>query len=429
MDNKNRTESDSLALHFLLWQDCVERLDTLLLEARHTQTNIIYSLRESSLYKVLREEEDHLWGKSWSNSVEKWNHEDVANFVKENILSFPSFNKGKGGHDYNDEKTNKLYEDIQEKIIENRREGFWGPGVEGGYRSLCTLQEIKKHILKDKIFLCVRGIHVFNVKQMSKSDPQQLTHFLFLRSAIIARIRDYIARLGDHQSHFSNHQEIGLQDHPRPTTARRREQGIYNSYLSKKCVEMGKEVSYLIYKLNGKCENSTSEHEPPMVFHRWRHDFTSHSASFESELNGKDFHYKFHHYVNSSYWMLDRPDLQSILVHEVTHGLVKQHLDNLSEAYLTENNSALSSLVKQINHCIEVFEVEERLGWKKGLLEVTIDLLSAGAKGTSYLYALFLDMLGHETEGLFSWGDKDNFDLSLIDSLQNSAATHIVSYE
>lgn len=48
-------------LCILSWADAHDRLDTLILEIRHLQTNIIDSLREPLLYRPLRYEESHIW--------------------------------------------------------------------------------------------------------------------------------------------------------------------------------------------------------------------------------------------------------------------------------------------------------------------------------------------------------------------------------
>ena len=45
----------------ILWHDILERLDILLMEARHLQVNIIYTLNAPELHQPLRDEEEKIF--------------------------------------------------------------------------------------------------------------------------------------------------------------------------------------------------------------------------------------------------------------------------------------------------------------------------------------------------------------------------------
>lgn len=76
-------------ISYLLLADTIERLDMILLELRHLQRNIIYSMREPGFNALLRFEENFLWGNEWDDFFRKYTTEDEGIVIIENIIRFP----------------------------------------------------------------------------------------------------------------------------------------------------------------------------------------------------------------------------------------------------------------------------------------------------------------------------------------------------
>ena len=55
-------ETSETILTISLWGDTVNRIDTLILELRHLQLNLIKVLKVPEFYEALRFEESYLWG-------------------------------------------------------------------------------------------------------------------------------------------------------------------------------------------------------------------------------------------------------------------------------------------------------------------------------------------------------------------------------
>ncbi|NOZ83816.1 MAG: hypothetical protein GXP60_03265 [Epsilonproteobacteria bacterium] len=426
--HNKKTCNDHEALHLLLWHDCIERLDILLLEARHLQTNIIYALRKPELYSYLEWEETRLWpeGDTWNECIK--NEGQFDSLVNEIILLYPSpKNIEKELSKLNESEKSKTKKTVIEAVKDAKERHHWHTDQTLSYLSLQKLQILKQNIFKDKMILCRHGINAFFYKKGDNIGSAQ-SKLLLLRSAILEKIRDYIERIGDHQAHFSKTHDIGLQDHPRPAVERRREQGIYSSYLSTYCKDVGREINLLLDCFDNKPKHKAEWYEPEII-HRWNHDFTSRSKTFINEVAVEDELHRYHFYVNSSYWTPDRPDLQSILVHECGHGFVKARLDNLSESKLSNKDDVFITLIRQIKQCLDIYGVERRLGCKDLQLEIAVDLISATINSTGYLYAIFLEMMGNGSAGLFAWGDDDVYDLSLINHLEGAGGVHVLEYE
>ena len=90
-DTPSRKSADYFYL--ISWLDCLERLDILLMEARHLQQSIIHTLREPVFYLPLRHEEFHLWGQGWSKEFAKLSHDSCqhdAKLARHWMLHYPS---------------------------------------------------------------------------------------------------------------------------------------------------------------------------------------------------------------------------------------------------------------------------------------------------------------------------------------------------
>jgi hypothetical protein len=77
-------------ISYLLLADTIERLDMILLELRHLQRNIIYSMREPGFNALLRFEEDFLWGQGWDELFKRYTVENEDSVIDEHILHYPA---------------------------------------------------------------------------------------------------------------------------------------------------------------------------------------------------------------------------------------------------------------------------------------------------------------------------------------------------
>ena len=87
---KYNNDTKAYKISYLLMADTIERLDMILLELRHLQRNIIYSMREPGFNAPLRFEENFLWGKGWDDFFRKYTTEDEDAVIDGNILHFPA---------------------------------------------------------------------------------------------------------------------------------------------------------------------------------------------------------------------------------------------------------------------------------------------------------------------------------------------------
>ena len=87
---KDKNDTKIYKISYLLMADTVERLDMILLELRHLQRNIIYSMREPGFNAPLRFEEDFLWGQDWEQLFQKYRTEKDDEVIEKNVLLFPS---------------------------------------------------------------------------------------------------------------------------------------------------------------------------------------------------------------------------------------------------------------------------------------------------------------------------------------------------
>lgn len=443
-------DPDTRALYFLSWLDAIERLDTLLLEARHLQQNIIYLLRCPALYHPLRYEENFLW--SWDGwrmlGDSKLTHLTVKQLPWCWILSYPLVHPLKVKTDaftnawetltnniHNNrfiECGKKISETISVVVNTLVGNGRWNADQRAYYFNLHAVQEIKRQIVLDKVILCREGFRVF--VSLIEAAEAEFSRFLLLRSAVLTRARDYVARLGDHLNQFAHSQDYGLHDHPRQTVQRRRDQHMYSVHLRDRCWNIAIEMSMLVAKL----QNESDPESRALVFHRWQESFTSQSYTFENELRieesdtkpridtrSKRQHYvniKRQHYVNTSYWMPERPELQSLIAHEVAHTVIREKFSDLLPQALDRDQGSFSRLLRELNQCLEIFEADRNLtDAPMPLRELAVDLLATAIQGPAYVYALFLELIGLGIEDLFAAGESpDHFELEMIDYLEGA---------
>lgn len=430
--NKQLLENDCMAMYFLFFQDIIERIDTLLLEIRHFQQNIIYLLHTPELSQALTYEELFLWfdnGDLDSINESKLRYDDrdlLDNIANSWIIEFQRLQTSSKAEKPKlvniDEEMKKKYIEIQMKITSvvtnNINLGVWSNDQRAIYHNLHALQKLKQKAFRDKLEICAFASHIFNPYIESCNgdlikNSNGFSHFLILRSVLLARLREYVERLGDQQVVFSHSQDFGLHDHPRPNIHRRRDQHLYDVHLADRCRDINREIVLLLEYFD-----ITSYENYKLVFHHWKNDFSSKSYSFEGNLTNTNVS---HHNINTSYWMPDRPDLQSVIAHEVAHGVVHDRLSKLDFEALGDKKSEFLKLLKHLNFCLQFFEDEMPSHFRVPLEEIVVDLLSTCIMGPAYLYAFLLEYMGFGLEELFTEPDNPNrFNVESVHYISNA---------
>jgi len=416
-DSPNGLPTPQQYLYLLAWHDTLERLDVLLLEIRHLQVSIIHSLRAPALYLPLRKEEPYLWGKKWndhSNSLlSKLDSDSIPELVNQWITSYPT-PPSSASH----QGDNKASEGKLDNIVYQLwHSSCWGRDQRRHYHFLCGLQVLKRQIFSDKLNLCRLAIEC-NLHNNSKYHQATSPKFLILRAGIIYRTRKYIEWLDNYQNSFNKAMDTGMQDHPRPSIERRRELGIYSDFLADRTKDILTEMRMLLHEMNEKHYRYTTT-----ILHRWRHDATSRTVPLDDELS----EYRNNpqalplptslRFINTSYFMPERPDLQPVIAHEVAHCLIRDQLDDL-HLHALHNGGEFSELLDRIFRILNLFNEYPRLPRndlrpKDLTREIGADLLAASTKGFAFLYALFLEILGEGLEHTLS-GIGGKIDLTSI---------------
>ncbi len=476
MSDYSEIGNDEKALYLLSWLDVVERLDTLILEARHLQKNIIYLLHAPTLYQPLRYEESWLWGNDSERAADVFENkknnlnleEETAEFISHiSILPYPrpsdkdsfytewsNFFKDidiKGIFDNHSEeetkteaktetktetktKTEKIKpEDISNninKVLDHLiYEGVWNRDQRSLYHMLISIQDLKRNILKDKWELTLYAFSFLERETSTKYCRTTASRLLMLRNVILARAQQYLARLNDHMVAFRLHTDFSAQDHPSMSTERRRDGHLYSVFLRDRCRDLAIEMRGLVSHLGVEI----TEDKYSNIYHRWQHDHTSHSHSLNDKMNlNKSNGTTFQHFINTSYWMPERPDLQSVIAHEISHTVLKEYFSDLSINRLDKMDDEFSNLLKQINRCIQVFKIEQYSSnlTQSVLKEIACDLIATTLMGTSYLLALFLELIGSGLEVVFAVAENsDDFETKMLRYLNNLPADYLQSRE
>ncbi|MCB2261899.1 MAG: hypothetical protein LGR52_03025 [Candidatus Thiosymbion ectosymbiont of Robbea hypermnestra] len=415
-------------LGFVAWVDSLERIDTLLVEYRHAQVNLIHHLHAPVLYRFLRREEPYIWGKPGAFEGDDWYRVlrqpdfSAKKLASEWVRSYPMprFVVGndealQGEHD----PTRKLQAEIQEFW----NGGHWSLDQRRHYLILKTLQDIKADLVADRLTLCWWALWAFGVLDpdpypKERNGSQRLARFMVLRAGVTRKIYDYVERLRDLQAQFERDLDMGFQDHPRPSLTRRREQGIYTGFLTERCRDIGRSIAML---LDSQRVPAPSPASWGPVMHRWKHDFTSRSFIHlhQTSADGEDrWHTSF---INSSYWMPERPDLQSVLAHEVAHEAMDRRY--YSNDALTNSRDPFGRLLRLFDHCLQSFDGHQdnerpSSHFRRSLIrELACDLLAATVEGHGYLLALFEEIAGDGLDIFFDRPD-GRYDLELAHYLE-----------
>ncbi|MGE4292946.1 MAG: hypothetical protein AB7E32_12145, partial [Desulfovibrio sp.] len=318
--------------------------------------------------------------------------------------------------------------------------GLWTNGQQRDYHILASLQRIKRNVVKDRIVFAGESRKTFwkmstienREGHISKHDQQKILGKLFcIRAAVNERVNEAVKNLDNCQGQFRRSQEPVLTlDTPKPCMERRREQRLYSAHMSDKCRHIWSDLN----RLWGWCRKGALPWDEPILQHLWEHgrsskwsmlrDTTLKRRDHEKEDKGEqDEHispFNDVYFINSSYFMPDRPDMLDLIGHEVAHTYVNLILDHLSPQKLSQDPSPFGKLVRNILPVLQNYECYLKTPAAPFARELLMDLLAASVQGPSYLYALAMDMLGNDLASMFRFGTDDFVDLDLRDYLRGA---------
>ena len=404
----NGEQKDETALLMVSFVDCLQRMDALLLEIRHVQTDIIAFLHLPTLYKPLREEEKHLWGLGWGELFQRTEKEPIKRAVEAWMPHFP---------DPLLWTADTVVEGDWTSLVQCWVQGSWNREQKRFYHNLRTIQRLKKHIFHDKLYLCrfvyqlLQGLTEPNDRAgrvLTDIRPGQynMVNFFLLRRAAMARLQDYVQRVGDHQAQLKKYRDRSI------------------PLLADQCLEMRRlmldvmqtlALSEPVYSpahptacliVNGGAEaNSRIFH----VQHDWANTAGEETAPPTT------------HYLKSSFWMADRPDLHSVMAHEVAHTVLREWLGEFNLLTSLPRNSSWICLAHDLHYCLDLYRpsAETVLHPVLHLHKILADLLAGTTQGTSYLFALFQELNGVNLEELFQ-SPLDRYDMTKIFHLQGA---------
>ena len=412
-------------LYLLACVDCIERLDTILLEARHLQQSIIYILREPVLNLLLRQEEQYIWGGDWQH-VFSDQSEDTAVAVKlarEWVVSYPETVFPEIEDDKLAGNTTTAYGLVKKRIEVIWNETGWSQIQRGHYHRLRAIQILKQQIIRDKIFF-LRRLYKGDVLNHTDYSGVKKSELLILRQALLTRGNRYLDRLRDFKGQFSRAMDSGMQDHPRPSIERRRELGVYMDFLSDRTRDLRKVMTLLINYIQKKSPDHDDrpagyyKDSSVLILHGWQHGYSSESTRLTDQVgfrkqsdNLHDNSFSHIEFINTNFWMPERPDLQPLIAHEVAHSILRDNYNNLSDLGITYNDDPFVNMLSDIYRVIDELGGEYDLYMQRDdprgtLIEIACDLLAVTVKGMSYVYALFVETVGAELDSLLEYGDK-----------------------
>lgn len=407
---------------WLMWLDTLERLDTILLELRHHQVNLIHALRSPTLYEALRYEEEYIWGgppgtggTSWLSFLnEPKTQSDLSDIAAKWVISFPDIPSSKPTRekmpkdvpDWNARKRRVVEFRLRRTLWSALENGHWPSDKRRLYHALRALQTLKINIVYHKLTLCRWGIRA--IRQIER--PSMVGRFLIVRAAVMKAAHEHIQRLGDLRAQFEAALDLGIQDHPKPLIGRRREQGIYSSYLSERCNDLRELIENFLYSSLGSAERPFNQETHGAIYmHRWNHSAASDISFIHSSMDyGREAEAHSIDLFNTSFFMPDRPDLQSVIAHEASHAAILHGLGDLEPHKLRKIDGSLAKLLRLVSAGLQEYgltnlgENNPRYELRSIHREIACDIIATIVKGPAYLFALTQEILGVDLDLMFS---------------------------
>ncbi len=405
-------------LYLLSFIDISDRIDILLLEIRHLQNSIIYSLHAPTLFLPLRHEEKLIFD-GWKKELEKNDHDfKTAKLTSEHIIRYPAPRRAIQhlAKQNNEEKQNPIKAALLTKVGEIWSGDLWTRGERRHYHALRSLQILKQQVFRNKLMFYreARQTGLLDDISQSSSHKRRLKKpaLMILRRAVIHRLNKFIRILRTHQQQFGKSLDFGLQSYPRPSIERRREIGIFNDFLSNRTRDLQYDMRHLLHTVlqNNNKKDDTENYVSPLVLHGWSQSpKVSNTQLYDNvSLNVRNAHEKTRvqhvSYIDTSFWSPDRPDLQPLVAKEIAQSVIRNDMKDLSDNYLSNNVNDFTTLIvilyREINEFTKDVKALEPVRENVHLLirEIAYDLLAVSIKGISYLYAIFLAIVGDGLE-------------------------------
>jgi hypothetical protein len=428
--------------------DILERIDTFILEIRNVQETILSELRSGELYKLLDYSESFLWG-TYSNKekhVRNWSFLFQPDVIRDigrdaSLLAdgwcpaFPSATLRENYINLNDAFVEQFSKYLPDSAWDKEH---FSSTLRGAYQAydalylteslsanevrlyeaLQQLQFIKRDALRDKIVTAYRGYWSL----ISGKEPvgvSESTAFMLVRRAALMSLRDHLERFDNIVEMVQEIFNLSLERDPPPTARRRRDQGIYSTDIADSCGFRLTEIENFFTALTGEPECFGIDISP--IIHRYTRSDTSTVYLKVSGSEGESDTF----FIQSSYWMPERPDLQSLIAHEIAHAEIKYRYGDFTPFGLDPKQDAFARLMKDFGRTLEIYgrafgNVTYAPNMQRALLtELGSDVVASITEGIPYLLAHFQDIAGQDYETLFNDGGKVNTNLSLNDVLEN----------
>ncbi|OEU65705.1 MAG: hypothetical protein BA863_06060 [Desulfovibrio sp. S3730MH75] len=270
---------------------------------------------------------------------------------------------------------------------------FWSLDQRQLYYNLRASQALKRSIFLDKLFLVQKGVSAF--LENSPDNSEKIYEVLTLRRALLVKCETYIGKLSAHQACVAESIDHDEQEFAKPLIKRRRDQALYSRILNDLCANTFQDMAELISACG---EDGFKKNRDISLIHRWDHQYTSEYNSLYDHKSKVT-----HAYFKTSYWMPDRPDLQSAIIHEVGHVFTDDVFDNFSGKYFQNSNSEFALLFRKLKNLLWAYQIDSDglFSIDMVLKEMGVDLLASSVKGSSYLYVQALEILGEGLELMY----------------------------
>nr|WP_294524793.1 hypothetical protein [uncultured Rhodopila sp.] len=446
-------------ISFITFLDVIDRTDLLFHEIRQLQTTLIQQLGLPELFAVLRFEEDFLWTKNpgdlWLNSLRS--EENIRNrfrglaqrwTVRYPLPSDSEPDPNLGAGDEVLARNLDIRRHVWDVMQAASRHGYLTQDLRRIFFMTAELQVVKQNLLREKIVVVHAALRAFgliqthlqpikleppSVRDAKRSDFQniesaRLRPLLLACWALRTQLALRVVRIGNIQRQIEQQIDVALEQDPRPSAARRRDQGIYNDAIVDRFLSLQGLMAEILKKLGTK--NRFAVHYPdadrripPIIMHRWDLQNTSrwqHEIDAIHLDEAWDLHkppldaaaYNALRYLNSSYWMPDRPDMQPQLAHEIAHAELADLYAGPNYYSMIGASDPFAKLLNRINAAIEDFgrsANQHDIAWRweltheeirTVLTEVGADLLATAAVGDAYLFTMALNVPGAGFEAI-----------------------------
>ena len=307
----------------------------------------------------------------------------------------------------------------------------WGPNTTRLYYSYAAGQALKSNILKDKLLLSYWMQNALRVKvgnkrngRWSTATVQSLGRFLVARSGVMYRMRQYIDLIASLRAPLERELDISLKENPPPMVMRRQGQGLYNEFLAERATSIHHALNDFLVKLEDIDE---PDDHFPYVHHGWVHGAVSRNAYYKDEAvvssaEGRRSSYS-QSYVKTSFWMIDRPDLQPIISHEVAHYFIDNVFGNVGDTELKFTTGHMGVLLRSVSKLFRFYNdlspSNETFPYEnlEVVRELSADLLASVRNPTAYLWATYLELVGLDLYEALETPDTD-CDLMMIEQAE-----------